>query len=304
MKSKVLKAIIIIAFIGIIAVVAIVLMNNHNVEDKGYKAIVEQNKSIDINAMMLNASGVKAKYHDVTPDDFAVYLTAAFEQLDEGISYYFNYFDNVKGMSRQAKDDLVKLNKAYIDQLKVAKTALSEYYILVNDPLITADQVNQVPARSANFLKEFSNAYAKGSEYFRRLSQEIRQLVFKSNVKDFTMIAFEMGDIFAAKSISFVKQNMEARIAGRPDQPTTANTSIQNFLKLYNKLQNNTSVTPSTEMVNETYYNFIQNYNKIDGAKLLDDQATYIASVDADTKAAANAVREFLQSAVGFGLVI
>ncbi len=307
MKSKVLKFIIIIAFVGIIAVTGIVLINNHNVEDKGYKSIVEQNVSIDIDSLILNAGGVKKAYGaSAAIDEYATYLAKAFSYLEEGIDYYFNYFDNVKGMSRQAKDDIVKLHSNYIASLKVAKNALGEYNSLANmsTSIITNAQVNQVPALAATFIKQFANAYAEGVKYFDMLSHEISKLVYGLEYKDFTMISYEMCSVFVNKSISFVKQTMESRVAGSSGQPLSASVHAQNFLKVYEATKAKTKITPSNELINQTYYNFVSNYNKIDGRKLLDDSATYIASLAEEQKLAANAVKTFLTSSTGYSLVI
>lgn len=306
MKSTVLKVIIIVAFIGIISIIGIVLINNHNVEDKGYKAIISQNNSIDMDLLTQRAGNVSASYNG-SPDEYAVYTTKAFLYLNEGISYYLNYFDNISGMSRNTKDELVKLNEAYINQTKIALNKLDIYLSIASKPSseITSIEKAQIPALTSAFIKEYVNAYSKGSVFFKELRQSITSLVYGNNYyKDFTQISYEITNIYADKSINFVKENMEKRSRGENVDSIYNSVNISNFLKIYDKVKSSQIITPSNEQTNYTYSTFINNYNKINATKFFDDTTTYIAGLNDDLKASANNVKAFLTNSSYYGLVI
>ncbi len=306
MRSTVLKVIIIIAFVGILGIVGIVLINNHNVEKKGYSTIVEQNKSIKMN-LLTDRSGLVSTTYGGAADEYAIYTTKSFLYLNEGIDYYFNYFDNMPKMSRADKDKLVDLNAAYIKQCKKAIKSLDVYFTIASkgSAQITPGEKAQLSALSAEFMTEYVNAYDKGTAYFKALQKAVEKSVYKSNYqKDFTSISYEITNFYAQRSISFVKENMAKRISGNTASPLTYSVNVQNFLKMYDKIKANQVITPSNEMSNSTYATFVSNYNKINGLKLLEDPTIYLASLKPETQIVASAVKSFLSSGENYGLSI
>ncbi len=302
MKSKLIRILIALCFVGIAVFGVIVFLGNHDVEKKAYAEIIAMRNDTEFETLYSKAAVVDKDYNGANCD-YAIYTNNAVKELNAGIDYYLNYLQNMNGMNKNDKDSLVNQYTAYINGIKNAKTAYQKYFNFANALNPTPNDKAQVSVQSANFVKEYLKAFGEGYKFFINLQNIVDTKVFSGKMfKSFTQISYEMGTTFVNQSINDVTNELEKKINEKAYRttPYLASAYANNFNILFNANASKTKITPGNEMKNSTYANFIVNYNKLgDIEAFLVDCDTYIANNSSDQ--AAPVVKAFLTNASHYG---
>ena len=296
MKSKIIRIIIILCFVGMVAFGVIVLINNINVETKAYSQITKMRDNAEFDNFYIRADKVKSTSSgDQCP--YSAYANNATILLNEGIDYYLVYLQDMDGMNRNDMNKLVKGYKAYIAQYNKAKRALNQYENVKNNVNAQAN----VASYSATFGMEYLLAYGKGYTFFMNLQNMVDKKVFKGNMfKSFTQINYEMSAIFVNNSKTTLIANLEKKIAGGAISTPYANsTYANNFNILYKANQSGNKVSVTTELKTPTHAKFVSDYNALkDVRAFLTDATTYVANNPREQ--AAVDVKTFLTATYSF----
>lgn len=298
MKSKVIRIIIVLCFVGMVAFGVIVLINNINVETKAYSQIAEMRNNAEFDNFYIRADKVQSTAGG-DQCSYTAYTNKATILLNEGIDYYLVYLQDMDGMNRNDMNKLVKGYKAYIAQYNKAKRALNQYENVKNN----ANAQTQVASYSATFGIEYLLAYGKGYTFFMDLQNMVDKKVFDGKMfKSFTQINYEMSAIFVNNSKTTLVSNLEKKkTGGAISTPYANSTYAKNFDTLYKAYEAKNKVSIATELKTPTHAKFISDYNELkDVRAFLTDATTYIASNPREQ--AAVDVKTFLTATYSFNL--
>ncbi len=298
MKSKLIRILIILCVVGVVTFGVVAFLVNHNVEQKAYSEIATIRDNTDFEKFYKNADNTKSKYGgDQCP--YVKYVNDAAKDLNAGIDYYLNYLQNMSGMNKNGKTDLVNKYRDYISAINDAKAARSKYDTFNSKLSPTDSDKKQIAIQSANFAKAYLLAYGKGYKFFTTLQDIVDAKVFGGNMyKNYTLIKYEMESVFVNQSINTLVGELEKKMLDKnfSTTPAYASTAASNYNILHSR-----EVSSSLELKSSSYANFINNYNKItDVRAFLADSKTYIANNDKEV--AARDAKNFLSSTFGLNM--
>ncbi len=306
MKSKLIRILIVLCFVGIATFGVVVFIGNFNVEEKVYSEVTKLSNSVDWNNFDIKAQSVKVSFENKnTQCAYVAYVNKATKELNKSIEYYLQYFRNMNGMNKNQKDDLVQDYEEYISAINKAKSLLRKYESFYNkdhDSLSSHDKAS-IKEYSARFAIQYLKAYGEGFDFFISLQNMVDKKVFGGNMfKNYTQISYEISAILVNSSRSKLTAQLEIKKAGSgvfTSSPYSADVSANNF----NKLMSETKITSATEYTTSDNAKFLTSYNQISKpTEFFKDRATYIASNSSEASAAAF-VKNYLTSA-GMGLTL
>ena len=302
MKSKLIRILIVLCFIGMVVFGVVVFLTNFNVEAKVYSEITTIKNNTKFEALYKSANSVQSTYTSSTVCPYVDYANDAIMYLNEGIDYYLYYFQDMSGMNKKEKDKVVKAYKGYIEKINTAKATLVKYESFESKQNPTANDQKNVSASSARFAMDYLNAFSKGFEVFVMLQDIVDQKVFSGNMyKSFTQIKYEMALNFVNNSVNKVTSLLETKAtSGDPlaySSPYSL-TSTKNP-KNFNLIYDYSKLTDGYEFRDQNHAKFVSNYNNISNPKaLFADSSTYIAE-NSDESIYCTAIKTFLSSTYG-----
>lgn len=296
MKSKLIRILIALCFVGVAVFGVVAFLANYNVESKTYSEIATIRDNTEFDAFYAKAENTLLAYGSTTKSSYILYINDATKELNSAIDYYLNYLQNMSGMNKNDKDSLVNKYREYISAINEAKTARKKYESFANKVSPSTSDKSQVAIQSANFAKNYILAYSKGYNFFATLQDMVDQKVFGGNMfKSSAMIKYEMESVFVNQSVNTLVGELEKKIAGKTHtaDPYSASSYANNF-KLVKA--NTTVLTEATELKNSTCANFMINYNSLKDIRVfLVDSSTYIAN-NSSEKTTATSVKSFLKN--------
>lgn len=296
MKSKLIRILIVLCFVGMVVFGVIVFLGNHNVEQKAYLEITELKNDAKFDSLYRKASSVQSGYSG-GQCPYADYTNKAIQTLNNGVDFYLYYLQDMDGMNKKDKDNLVDKYEKYVKAIEKAKSVLSKYeYYEANATSATG---KQVAIHSAWFSMEYLRAFSKGYSFFVDLQEVVIDKVFNGKMfKNFAEIKVEASLAFANQSVNILVEKLDAKKGGNAissASPQLAHISAKNFTMLndYNK------INPGQEYKDRGHATFVVNYNKISNARaFLTGPDDYIISHDKESTYATEA-ESFLYSAYG-----
>lgn len=302
MKSKLIRVLIVLCFVGMATFGVVVFLGNHNTAQKTYEQIITIRDNAKFDNFFTKADGIKASFSG-DQCKYVDYINDATKELNEAIDYYLFYYQNLNNVNKTQSDELLGIYQEYIEQINEAKRIYERYVSYVNKQSPNSNEQAQVGVQSAYFAKQYLTAYSKGYSFFIKLQDLVEEKFYNNNMfKSFRQISYEMGAVFVHQSINPLVAQLEKKIAMSSyiTTPETVSNFAKNFIILNTSIESGTYINDTTEYRNQTYAKFISDYNKLkDAEQFLIDSTTYIASNPTDS--VASAVRAFLVNTSYYG---
>ena len=99
MKSKLIRILIVLCFVGMVVFGVIVFLGNHNVEQKTYQEVTKLKNEAKFDSLYRKANSVQSGYGGgLCP--YAEYTNNAITTLNRGIDFYLYYLQDMDVMNK------------------------------------------------------------------------------------------------------------------------------------------------------------------------------------------------------------
>ena len=116
MKSKLIRVLIVLCFVGMATFGVVVFLSNHNTAQKTYEQIITIRDNAKFDNFFTKADGIKASFSG-DQCKYVDYINDATKELNEAIDYYLFYYQNLNNVNKTQSDELLGIYQEYIEQI-------------------------------------------------------------------------------------------------------------------------------------------------------------------------------------------
>jgi len=296
MKNTLLKIIIIIAFVGIFVVAGILFIKNRNIDCMAYNSITIEMKETDFEGLSEDAQVVRESYGGAL-DDYSQAIDAMVQNLNMGISFYMDYLVNIKTISRGEQDMLIEKYFAYTNTIDETRTALDLYLENYEKANIEESIRKNITANNGNYVKTYTIAYSKGSEFFRSLVNIVNKYAHNGKpAYNYHELCLNVIDVLGTNCIETINVNMDRRInTGVGIEDFKQTNACKNYITFIKKVEIDDVYGVNNGDSNPEFIKWMLYSSELDLVKLLSQKSEYVDSLNEETKVKANFVLDFLK---------
>lgn len=296
MKNTLLKIIIVIAFVGIFVVAGILFIKNRNIDCMAYNSITMEMKETDFEGLSEDAQVVRESY-DGALDDYSQAIDAMVQNLNMAISFYMDYLVNIKTVSRGEQDMLIEKYFAYTDKIDETRTALDLYLENYEKANIEESIRKNITANNGNYVKTYTTAFGKGSEFFRSLVNIVNKYSYNGKpVYNYHELCLNIADVLGTNCIETINVNMDRRInTGVGIEDFKQTNACKNYITFIRKVGYDDVYGLNDGDSNIEFQKWMLYSGELDLVKLLSQKSEYVDSLDEATKVKAEFVLNFLK---------
>ena len=296
MKNTLLKIIIVIAFVGIFVVAGILFIKNRNVDCMAYNSITIEMKETDFDGLSNDAQNVKESYGGAL-DDYSQMIDSMVYNLNLGINFYMDYLVNIRTISRGEQDMLIEKYFAYTNEIDETRKALDLYLENYEKADIEESIRKNITANNGNYVKTYTTAFSKGSEFFRSLVNVVNKYSHDGKSEfNYREICLYIVDILGTNCVETINVNMDRRInTGVGIEDFKQTTACKNYINFLVNVQVNKVYETNNGDANIEFQQWLLYSSELDLAKLLSQKSEYVDSLNEETKVKADYVLNFLK---------
>lgn len=298
-----MKIVMVISLVGIVVFVGIAVFNNQNISYVAYGYVSSTSNKTDFDGLSLKIQTNVRSVYGGEIDPYATYIDAALKELNEGIDFLVDYLVHEDEITKGDQDKLCDLYAKYVASFDATSKAYDIYKEAYEIARIQVEENNEeadyaksnVKTKAAYLVKEYTNCYKKGSEFFKFLVKIVNSYTLDGKTTfSFSAQGYMIKNGFVDYSLEFVTDNMNNKINNLAVVSNIRlNTNINNFFDF----SSNSSAFDDSKIISNTdFKNFVNNLNSLNVYEWAGNFSAYVATLNDELKTKAVSALNFYDS--------